>query len=80
MVPAVWRLCLWSLEALADYSNDFVILETSLPNKRDKLVRKYIWEIRKDIKNKANERTMKKEKQQSEENRNKYLFKMHQVQ
>ena len=35
MVPAVWRLCLWSLEALADYSNDFVILETSLPNKRD---------------------------------------------
>ena len=34
----------------------------------------------KDIKNKANEKKMKKEKQQSEENKNKYLFKMHQVQ
>ena len=36
MVPAVWRLCLWSLEALAECSNNFLILETSLPKRKDK--------------------------------------------
>ena len=36
MVPAVWKLCLWTLEGLADYSHDVSISETSLPNKKEK--------------------------------------------